>query len=189
MEKLSAGKSVAVTDALLRQLADYEELALKRRLVFKRRMATYEDLRHEWLGCHRCLSQRRIVDRHIPPAEQGLPLFSNNFSQLGFDGNAVPWILGKKELSHAIVSHGRKLEPKADGLRNQKIMRHLDQYSSAITCVRLTAHRAAMIQINQYLQCIADQLMRLFAFHVHDETKAAGVVFKLRIVKALFQGC
>ena len=44
-----------------------------------------------------------------------------------------------------------------------------------------------MIEVHQNFQRVADQLVRLRALHVDDETQAAGIVFELRVVKPLFR--
>ena len=66
-------------------------------------------------------------------------------------------------------------------------MRHLDENARAVAGVRLATARAAMIEVHQNLQGVADQLVRLFALHVDDKAQAAGVVLELRVVKSLFR--
>ncbi len=49
------------------------------------------------------------------------------------------------------------------------------------------ADRAAMVQIHQNLERVADDLVGFLALHVHDEAESAGIVLELRVVKSLFR--
>jgi len=71
----------------------------------------------------------------------------------------------------------------------QELVRHLQEDSGAITRIGFTAAGAAMIQIDEYGQCLLDDLVGLCALHVDDESHAAGVVFELGIVESLLFGC
>ena len=61
----------------------------------------------------------------------------------------------------------------------------LQQDARAIARIGLAAARAAVRQIDQDRERIADDLVGLLALDVHDKADAAGIVFKLRVVQPL----
>jgi len=62
-------------------------------------------------------------------------------------------------------------------------VRDLQQDAGAVAHTRIGADRAAMLEIAENLQPILDDLVRLVAFDVGDESDAAGVVLEARIVQ------
>src|ERR1700692_4295710 len=44
-----------------------------------------------------------------------------------------------------------------------------------------------MVEVDENFQRVADQLVGFFSLDVDDETESAGVVFELRIIKALLR--
>ena len=89
--------------------------------------------------------------------------------------------------AHAVLSDVRQFDVRLLRLRDEKLMRHLNENARAIAGVDLAATRAAMIEIHQDLQALLDEIMRLLALDVGDEADAAGVLFKLRIIQALLR--
>ena len=67
----------------------------------------------------------------------------------------------------------------------EKLVRRLHEDARAVAGVGLAAARAAMVEVQQHLQRLLDNGVRLFALHVDDKADAAGVVLELRIVKPL----
>ena len=64
---------------------------------------------------------------------------------------------------------------------------NLDQDAGAVAHQRIGAHRAAMVEIDQKLQALADDLMGLGALDVGDKADAARVMLVARVVKTLFR--
>ena len=58
----------------------------------------------------------------------------------------------------------------------------------AVAGVRFATARAAVVEVDQNLERLGDDVVRLPALDVDDEADAARVVLELRIVKALFCG-
>ena len=63
----------------------------------------------------------------------------------------------------------------------------LDEDTGAIPDQGICPHRAAMVQVNQELQALADNFVGLFAFDIGDKADAARIMFVARIVQALFR--
>jgi len=62
----------------------------------------------------------------------------------------------------------------------------LHQHACAVADERIGAHRAAMGQVFEHEKPVLDDLVRLHALHLRDETHAAGIMLIARIVQALF---
>jgi hypothetical protein len=67
----------------------------------------------------------------------------------------------------------------------QERVRRLNQDARAVTSVRLTAARAAVLQIDQDLQRLGDDVVRALALLVHDEADTAGIALGARVVQTL----
>jgi hypothetical protein len=68
-------------------------------------------------------------------------------------------------------------------------VRHLHENARAVAHARIGADRAAMLEIAENAQAVFDELMRLAALDVGDETDAAGILVECRIVKTLREWC
>ena len=64
-------------------------------------------------------------------------------------------------------------------------MGDLDQDARAVAGVVLAAAGAAVVQVEQRRQAVADQLMRFPPLQVDDEAHAAAIVFVARVVETL----
>ena len=64
-------------------------------------------------------------------------------------------------------------------------MRNLNQDAGAIAGFRIAAAGAAVGQVDQDLDALADDVVGLLAIDAGDKADAAGVVLMLRIVKSL----
>ncbi len=61
----------------------------------------------------------------------------------------------------------------------------MKQHAGAIACLRIAAAGAAVRKVDQDLDALLDDVMRLEALKVSHKADAAGVVFEARIVKTL----
>ena len=66
-------------------------------------------------------------------------------------------------------------------------MRNLDQEARAVAGIVLASTRAAMVEIIERGQAVADDLVRFPAFQVDDEAHPAAIVFVSRVVQTLEQ--
>ena len=64
----------------------------------------------------------------------------------------------------------------------------LDQDARAIARVRVAAARPTMLEIDEHLDAFVDELVRLLAGDVGDESDATGVVLLCRVVEPLGLG-
>src|SRR5487761_2210935 len=67
----------------------------------------------------------------------------------------------------------------------QHCVRHLYQADGAVAHQRIGTDRAAMVEVDEDFQALADDVVRLAALDVHHEADAARIVLVARIVQAL----
>jgi len=90
--------------------------------------------------------------------------------------------LRQEEIANRIVLGFGQTE-RAGGL--QQFMGNAACQSGAVAKQRIGADRTAVGQILENLQSVTDGAVRGLAFHVGDETDAAGIMFVRRIIKSL----
>ena len=66
-------------------------------------------------------------------------------------------------------------------------MGNLDQNAGAVAGLRIAARRAAMGEVDEDLEALADNLVALFAADARDQAHAAGIVLIARMIETL--GC
>jgi len=68
----------------------------------------------------------------------------------------------------------------------QKGIRHLYEDAGAVSRIGLTAAGAAMVEVKEDRQRLADDLVGFFPFDIYHEADTTGIMFELRIVESLF---
>ncbi len=177
-------------DEVFGELADDIELAFEILRVLgigRLRVLGLADnnLANYWLAFARCRSDRRVVRRHIAPADKLLVFVPNHFFEELFAAVAVGRVLRQKDEAGAVFARRRQVHAQVGGFMLQEAMWHLDEDARAVPRVGLATTGAAMFQVLQDLQGILDDLMGFAVFEVRDEAHAASVVFILGIVQAL----
>ena len=133
------------------------------------------------------LAERRVVGRHVAPAEQR-QLLARNDLRVDVTDNLPPVrVLRHEQIADGIFAGGRQFESKLGSLLRKELVRHLHQNAGAVTHARIGADRAAVLEIAKNAQSIFDELVRLAALDVGDETDAAGILIERRIVETLRQ--
>ena len=90
-------------------------------------------------------------------------------------------------MPHAVLAGGGQVDAEPCGRPPaKKRVRHLQEDAGAVAGVLLAAAGAAVLEVQQDLDRLLDDLVRLAALEVDDEADAAGVVLVARIVEALF---
>ena len=77
---------------------------------------------------------------------------------------------------------GGSVKPSVCAFAREELVRNLNQDARAIAGFRIAAAGAAMRQVDQDLQPLRDDLVRLLALDVDHEANTAGVVLVARIV-------
>ena len=79
----------------------------------------------------------------------------------------------------------RQLEAELGAFGRKEPVRDLRQHAAAVAELGVRAHRAAMVEVDQNLQALFEDVMRLAVLHVGDEADAAGIMLVGRIVERL----
>ena len=167
-----------------RLLADGQDLALERILILHLRAGHHDRLADHRHRLDHALAEARGVGGDLAPAEQALSLGGDVVFQQPDREVARVGILRQKAHRHRIVPGRRQRQVVLLGPVAQQRVRHLDQAAGAVAYQRVSAHRAAMIQVDQDLQPTFDDVVRLSAFDVDHEAHAARVMLVARIVQS-----
>jgi len=68
-------------------------------------------------------------------------------------------------------------------------VRGLEKNAGAVAGIVFAAAGATMVEVDEDLERLTDDVMRFAALNVNQETNAAGVMFELWVVEALFPRC
>src|SRR5262249_769033 len=151
-------------------------------------VAADENLPDDRLGLAGRLAERRVVRRHVAPAEERLPLVADDLVHHALDGLPLARVGGQKDGADAVAAGRRQRDAEALALLLDEGVRDLEEDARAVAGVLLAAAGAAVLQVDEDLHGLADEVARFAPLEVHDEADAAGVVFVLRVVQALLGG-
>ena len=175
-------------DRVLDPFADHVQLPLERLVVGDCGRAADEEVLEERLRRDRPGPEVAIVGRHVTPAEERLPFLVDDPGDRRFD--RVPRLrLGRQEHEPgAIPARRRQRDPQARRLGTEEPIRHLNQDAGAVPGIRFAAAGAAMLEIDQDLQGMANDRVRTPSLGVDDEADTAGVVLVTRVIQAVGGG-
>ena len=137
------------------------------------------------LGRLHRLAQRRIVRRHLAPAQQRHALALDLLGPDVADHLSPIRIARHEERADGVFAGLGQGETEPLRLLGEELVRDLDQDAGAVAGARVGADRAAMLEIAQDGEGILDQLVRGAALDVGNEADAAGILFERGIVKSL----
>jgi hypothetical protein len=140
---------------VLDALADDVELALEMRRV-ARVTAPDEELLDVRLDVDGAGAQQPIVRRHVTPAEQPLPLLGDDGRDQPLDFLALGEVARQEHAADTIVLGAGQGNAEAAGLLAEKFVRDLQQDAGAVAGVGLTAARAAVQEVDQDEETLAD---------------------------------
>ncbi len=125
-----------------------------------------------------------VVSRHDAPAKDFVSVVLNG--PLDQRPQSIPIVpaFRQKDEARSVLSRRREREPEGRGDLAQESIGRLNENAGAIARVGLASARAAVQQIEQNLQPLVDDAVRLAALDVDDEANAARVVLVGRVVKA-----
>ena len=94
-------------------------------------------------------------------------------------------LLWRKQHAHSVVAGGRQFNSGAGAFFTQKVSGSWMQDAGTVTGQRVSADSAAVSQVFQNLQALADNGMTLRTLDMGDEADATGIVFVSGIIQAL----
>ena len=147
--------------------------------------AADEHLQVHRLGRLDRFAERRIVGRHLAPAEQRQAFARDHLGIDVADDLPPVGVARHEQIADRVFARLRQLEAELGGLLGEELVRDLHQDAGAVAHARVGADRAAMLEIAEDAQAVLDDLVRLAALDVGDEADAAGVLVERRIVQAM----
>ena len=135
-----------------------------------------QDLLEHGLDGHGARPERAIVGGHFPPAHDLLPLFDDDPLEEHLDAAPAIGVVREEDQAGAIASGRRQVDRQTSAFLAEEPIRHLEEDAGAVPGVRLTPARAAMLQVDEHLQRLLHDGVRLLALDVRDEPDAARVV-------------
>ena len=182
-----AGEALVLTgeDGVRYLLAQHEETPLEKILVGVARPAADEDLAGQGLARLDALAERLRVDRHVAPTQQLETLGGDRLLDDGDDLLGRLARLGQEHDADRVFALGRQREAESLGLLDKERVRDLQQHAAAVAGAGIGPRRAAMVDVEEDLQTLLDDVVRLLVVHVGDEADAAGIVLLGRIVEPL----
>ena len=125
------------------------------------------------------------IERRIAPAEHREPFFAGDALQDSFAENPFVAVDGQERHANAVFARSRQLKAQAGALALEKSVRNLDQNAGAVAGLRIAAAGAPVRQIDQNLNALEDDIVRLVPGNIGHKTDAASIVFLLGIIEAL----
>ncbi len=92
---------------------------------------------------------------------------------------------GQKGHSHAVFAGSGQFEAQAGAFALEKSVGNLDQNARAVAGLRIAAAGASVRQIDQDLNALEDDIVRLVPGDIGYKTDAASIVLLLRVIEAL----
>src|SRR5262249_35653432 len=142
----------------LRAFSDHVQFALQRVLGHARR-AAHEELLDIGLARPGHAPDGRSIDRGVPPPEHAETLLTRNALEDPLAEQALPLLNGQKRHRDAVFARRRQLEPSA--LARKKLVRDLNRDSGSVAGLRIASAGAAMGQIDQNLDSLGYNVVRL----------------------------
>ncbi len=147
--------------------------------------AAHENLLDVGLRSARHAADRGGIDRRIPPAEQGQAFFANDALENSFALQALVLLDRQERHADAVGSGLRQREAEFLAFAGKELVRNLDEHAGAVAGFRIAAAGAAMRQVEQNLNSLADDVVTFLAADAGDKPDAAGVVLVRRVVETL----
>ena len=127
-------------------------------------------------------------DGNVAPAEEGEPFGGNCL----FDNHLGP-CLGRGVTGQECHADGigvplGEMNAGSGADCPEKGIGNLNDHAGTVTGEGVGATGAAMAEVNQHLEALFDDLVRLESFYVRDETYATGVLVIGRVIESLFRG-
>src|SRR3989449_9914239 len=171
------------SDGVLDALTDDVELALELRLVED--VAGDEDLPDGRLRPARLRADRAALDGHVAPAQQPRPFLRDHLLEEPLAWLALRGVRREGDHADPVLAGVRQLHADVCARALEELVRHLEQNARPVARAGVAALGAAMKEVVEDLERLADDVVRLDALDIGDEADPATVLFKAGIVKTL----
>ncbi|SPU68132.1 Uncharacterised protein [Brucella neotomae] len=147
---------ILLIDAVGDDLAQHEQAALEIVVGFQHRAAPDEDLHMERLGGRdrRSLGKRRIIDRHVAEADEGLAFGGDHFPDDLFRMGAQIRVARHENIADAIVTRLRQVYALTRHFLAKEAIWNLHQNARTVAHQRIGADSTTMGEVFQHLQAV-----------------------------------
>src|SRR5262245_13735620 len=128
-------------------------------------------------------AEARIVTRHFAPAQDGVPFGADGLLDQLAQCQPGVLVFRQKDEARAILARRRQGEAEVRRRLAEEPIGHLNEDAGAVARVGFASAGAAVQQVEEHLQPLLDDPVRLATLDVDDETDAAGVVLIAGIVE------
>ena len=170
----------------LNHLADDIQLAIELRIVFHLAAAGYEDLADEGLGLAGHIAYLRVVHRDVSPSQKLLPFVRNHLLHDGLASLAALGVRGQKDHADSVFARRGQGYVQLGALLRQEVVGYLNQHACAVSGSRVAAAGAPVRQVDQDLQTVLQNVVRLLAVNVGGQAHSTSVSLKPGIVQTKF---
>ena len=125
------------------------------------------------------------VHRRIAPANYLQPLFLRNALDHALGLQAAVLLNRQKTHGHAIGARLRQLHSQLAAFAHKKSVWNLYQDARAVARLRIAARRAAMRQVDEHFEALADNIVTFYPAYARNQPHAAGIVLVPRMIKTL----
>ncbi len=131
------------------------------------------------------LAQGGVVGGDDAPAEEFLAFLDDDVFKHFFAGAALVAVAGQEDHADAVIVRGREGDFFLAADLLEEGVGDLHEDARAVAGVGFAAAGAAMVEIDEDGDGVADDLVGFLALDVDDKADPAGLMFKLRVVKTL----
>ncbi len=174
-------------DLVLGPLAEAERHPLERESAHATALGGHDELTHGGHDAARGGADAGRVDREVAPRQHGEPLLDGDrLDRLDRRGAALV-VEGEERRAHGVAAGSRQLDTLLGEHRAQEGVGHLGEDAGAVARVGLGARGAAVLEVDECGDGLADDVVRGLPGQLRHEGDAAGVLLLGRVVEAL--GC
>jgi len=185
VKALAALDLARVTDGILDALADDVKFAFERHVIGNLCTASDEHLPHERFRNFGRVTQRRIAGGNGTPSQDPLTFLGHDAFKDPLAFGALGGVRRQIEHADAVLAEGGQGNLGFGTDELQELVRRLHQDAGAVTRVGFATTGAAMIEVEQNLQRVAHDAVRLLPFDIDQKADPTGVMLELGIVKPL----
>src|SRR5271170_6093570 len=179
-----AVSNFGLPDLGLRPLSDHVQFALES-IFIEAFAAAYKNLLNVRLGGAGNAADCRGIRGCITPSQYREALFAHDALEDSFALQTLVLLDREKSHSHAVGARLGQLKADLVTFSRKKFVRNLNQNAGAIAGFGVAAAGAAMREVDEYFNSLADDLVAFFAANAGYKANAARVMLVRRVVETL----
>jgi len=150
--------------------------------------ASNKELLDVRLGAARHPPNRGAIHRSVAPAQDRESFFPNDALQHTLALQPVVLLDREEDHANAIFARRWQVESQAGALAREELVGDLDQDAGAVARLGIAAAGPAVGQVDQDMDALDDNVVRLLALDAGDKADAASITLMTRIVEPLRLG-